>query len=92
MTNLMGLYSEVGAYIWEEKHFDLKSVSLIFFSFFQYQARISAFFTSLKVSNKDTRIRKVNVKVKNKDTVDVVLFFLLLTLNAFYFFLERFYC
>ena len=31
-----------------------------------------------KVNNKDTRIRKVNDKVKNKDTVDVVLASLLL--------------
>ena len=35
-----------------------------------------------KVNNKDTRIRKVNDRVKNKDTVDVVLASLLLTLNA----------
>ena len=33
-----------------------------------------------KVNNKDTRIRKVNDKVRNKDTVDVVQASLLLTL------------
>ena len=38
-----------------------------------------------KVNNKDTRKRKVNNKVKNKDTVDVVLASLLLTLNTFHF-------
>ena len=38
-----------------------------------------------KVKNKDTRIRKVNDKVKNKETIDVVLASLLLTLNTFYF-------
>ena len=53
-----------------------------------------AFFTSpkiwnmFKVNNKDTRIRKVNNKVKNKDTVDIVLASLLLTLNAFHFLLH----
>ena len=34
-----------------------------------------------KVNNKDTRIRKVNDKVKNKDTNDVVLVCLLLILH-----------
>ena len=34
------------------------------------------------VSNKDTRIRKVNDEVKNKDPVDVVQASLLLTLNV----------
>ena len=44
------------------------------------------FFTSYKIRNmfkvndKDTRIHKVNDKVKKKDTVDVVLACLLLTL------------
>ena len=32
-----------------------------------------------KVNNKDTRIRKANNKVKNKDTDDVILACLLLT-------------
>ena len=45
-----------------------------------------------KVNNKDTRICKVNDKVKNKDTIDVVLASLLLTLNTFYFLLQCFYC
>ena len=41
-----------------------------------------------KVNNKDTRIRKVNEKVKNKETVDVVLASLLLTLSTFHFLLQ----
>ena len=45
-----------------------------------------------KVNNKDTRICKVNDKVKNKDTIDIVLASLLLTLNTFYFLLQCFYC
>ena len=36
-----------------------------------------------KVNNKDTRIRKINDKVSNKDTVNVVL--VSLTLNMFHF-------
>ena len=70
----------------------------IFFLFFQYKSRIFAFFTSCKmgnmfrVDNKDTRIRKVNIKVKNKDTVDVVLATLSLTLGTFHFLLQCFYC
>ena len=35
-----------------------------------------------KVNNEDTRIRKVNDEVKNKDTDDLVLASLLLTLNT----------
>ena len=87
------------AYIREEKHFNLKSVKLIFLCFIQYRARISAFFTSckmwnmFKVNNKDTRICKVDDKVKkNKDTVDVVLASLLLILNTFHFLIQCFYC
>ena len=101
-TNFIGLYSGGliygGAYIREEKHFNLQSVKLTFLSFFQHKSRISAFFPSckmwdmFKVNNKDTRIRKVNDKVKNKDTVDVVRAFLLLTLNTFHFLLQCFYC
>ena len=70
----------------------------IFFLFFQYKSRIFAFFTSCKmgnmfrVDNKDTRIRKVNIKAKNKDTVDVVLATSLLTLRTFHFLLQCFYC
>ena len=69
----------IWAYTWEEKHFILQSVKHTFFLFFQYKACILAFFTSwkmcnmFKVNNKDTRIHKVNNKIKNKDTVDVVL-------------------
>ena len=46
----------------------------------------------VRVNNKDTRTRKVNDKVKNKDTVDVVLASLLLTLNTFHFLSQCFYC
>ena len=42
----------------------------------------------LKVNNKDIRTCKVNVKVKNKDTVDVVLASLLLALNTFHLLLQ----
>ena len=35
-----------GAYIWEEKDFNLQSVKLTFLFFFQYKAPISAFFMS----------------------------------------------
>ena len=42
-----------------------------------------------KVISKDTRIRQVNDKVKNKDTAEVVLASLLLTLNLLHFLL---YC
>ena len=59
-----------------------------------------------KINNKGTRIRKVNDKViskrtgirkvndifNNRDTVDVVLVSLLLTLNTFHFLLQCFYC
>ena len=39
-----------GAYIREEKTFNLQSVELItFLSFFQYKARILAYFTSCKM-------------------------------------------
>ena len=91
-----------GGYIWEEKHFNLKSFKIItFFSFFSYKVRILAYFTSCKmwnmfqVTNKDTWIPKVNDQVNNKDTVynkDVVLISLLLNLNTFHFLLQCFYC
>ena len=83
----MGLYSGRGAYIRIEKRFKLQSVKHFFLSFLQHKARISGFFTSckmrnmFKVYNKNRRIRKINEKVKNKDTVDVVLASLLLTFN-----------
>ena len=44
-----------------------------------------------RVNNKDTRIRKVTDKVKNKDSVEVVLASLLLTLNTFHL-LQDSYC
>ena len=89
------VYIREGAYIREEKHFLQFTVCQIPFSFFffQYQSRMFAFFTSCKmgymfrVDNKDTTIRKVNIKVKNKDTVDVVLATLSLTLRTFHFLL-----
>ena len=45
-----------------------------------------------KVNNKDTRIHKVNDKVKNKDNDDAILAYLLLTLNIFQLLLQCFYC
>ena len=86
-----------GAYIREEKHFNFQSAKLHFLSFFQYKSCIIAFFTSckmwnmLKVDNKDTRIRKVNNKVKNKDTIEVVLATFLLTMSTFHI-SHCFYC
>ena len=79
-TYLMGLYSGGlygGAYIREEKHFNLQSVKLAFL-FLQYKARISAFSRRgrCEICSKltiDTSIRKVNDKVKNKDTIDIIL-------------------
>ena len=44
-----------------------------------------------KVNNIDTRIRKINGKVKNKDSVDVVLASLWLTWNTVHFLLQCFY-
>ena len=38
-----------GAYIWEEKDFNLQSIKLAFLSFFHYKAIILAFFTSCKI-------------------------------------------
>ena len=71
-----------------------KLLNLFSFHFFQYKARISAFFTSckmrdiFKVNNKDTRIRKIDDKVKNKDSPDIALASLLLTLSSFHFLLK----
>ena len=42
---------------------------------------------TFEVNNKDTRIRKVNYKVRNNDTVVVVVASLSLTLNTFHFLL-----
>ena len=93
----MGLYSGDGGLgrgtythgpYGEEKHFNFQSVKLNFLSFFQYKARIFAFFTSckmwnkFKVNNKDSRIRKFKDKIKNKGTIHFVLASLLLSLNA----------
>ena len=38
-----------GAYIGEGKNFNLQSVKVIFLSFFQYKAHISAYFMSCKM-------------------------------------------
>ena len=79
------------------KQFNLQSVKLTFLSF-QYKAHISKLFTlcymwnMLKVNNKDTRVCKVNNKVKYKDPVDVILTSLLLFLNTFHFLLQCFHC
>ena len=60
-------------------------------------APVLAYFTSYKMCNmfkinkNGTRIRKVNDKVNNKYTVDVVLVSLLLTLNTFHFWKQCFY-
>ena len=58
-------------------------------SFFQH---IDLMWDKFRVNNKDTTTLKVNDKVKNKDTVDVVLAYLFLTLNTFHFLLHCFYC
>ena len=76
-----------GAYIKEEKHFNLQSVKLI--TFLSFSSNNKLFF---KVNSKDTRIRNVNDQVQNKEIVDVALVSLLLTLNKFLFFLNCFYC
>ena len=89
-----------GGYIRKENTSICNLLNLLCFLFLLYKARISAFCTPcktwninmFKVNNKETRIRKVNDKVKNKDTVDVVLASLLLTLNTFHFLLHCFYC
>ena len=47
---------------------------------------------TFKNNNKGTRICKVNDKANKKDTIDVVLASLLLTLSTFYFLLQCFYC
>ena len=100
-VNLMGLYSGDGGRedcIQDENASLCQSVKLTFLSFFQNKARILAIFTSckmwnmFKVKTTDTRIRKVNNKIKNKDTIDAVLAFLLLILNTFHFLLPFLFC
>ena len=83
-----------GGIVYRTKYASLcQSVKVTFLSFFQNKARILAIFTSckmwnmFKVETTDTRIRKVNNKIKNKDTIDAVLASLLLTLNTFHFLL-----
>ena len=87
----MGLYSEGegggekrgGDYFKVEKHLNLQSFKIIAFIFFQYNARISVFLTSCKMLHM--------FKVNNKDTIDLILVSLLLTLNTFQFLLQCFY-
>ena len=90
-----------GAYIREEKHFLQFAVYQIPFCFFfssinhvfsHFSLRARWERCSELTINKDTRIRKVNIKVKNKDTVDVVLATLSLTLGTLHFLLQYFYC
>ena len=85
--------------IFGRKTFNLQSIKLVtFLSFFQCKVCILAYFTPWKVWNmfkvniKGTRISKVNDKVKNKYTVDVVLVPLLLNLNTFHVLLPCFFC
>ena len=96
------------AYIWRGlytgdlysggKNFICNLLNLVFFLFCikkqvsRYFSRHAKMWNMFKVNHKDTRIRKVNDKVKNKDTVDVVLASLFLTLNTFHFLLHCFYC
>ena len=88
-----------GGIVYRTKYASLcQSVKVTFLSFFQNKARILAIFTSckmwnmFKVKTTDTRIRKVNNKIKNKDTIDAVLASLLLTLNTFHFLLPFLFC
>ena len=74
-------------------------LNLLFFLFssikhvlWHFSRRARQFNNKDKVNNKDTRIGKVNDKIWNKDTVDVVLTSLLLTLNTFHFLLQCLYC
>ena len=79
-----------GGLIFERKNTSICNLlNLLFFLFFQCKARILAFFTSCKMWKK---LRKVNDKVKNKDTADIVLTSLLLHLNTFHLLLQCFYC
>ena len=71
---------------------------ITFLSFFQYKARILAYFTSARCEICSKLIiktpgyveRRVNDKVNNKDNVDIVLASLLLTLSTFHFVLQCF--
>ena len=94
-----GLYTRRGLHSGGETLPSISSLpNSIFFLLLQYESLIFAFFTSCKtgnmfrVDNKDTRIHKVNIKVKNKDIVEVVLATLSLTLRTFHFLLQCFYC
>ena len=80
-----GGFKYQGAYIRQEKQFNLQSVKLAFLSFFSSM--------KIPVSRCEcTRIRNINGKVKNKYTVEVILAYLLLTSNTFHFLLHYFYC
>ena len=75
---------------------NLQSTKLPLLYFFQYKARFAFLVAEdvkmFKVNNKDTRICKVNNKIKNKETTDVVLVTLFLTLSTFQSMLQCFYC
>ena len=97
-TNLMSLYSGVEGGLYSGGKSPQFSIFQTYFSFFfQYKAHILAFFmlckmwNMFKVNNLDTRIYKVNDEFKNKYTIDLVLAFLLLTLNTFHFLLQCFF-
>ena len=94
----MGLYLG-GLYMGgKEKHLNLQYVKVESYPYTRKygseKACILAYCTlhkmwnTFKVKIKDTRIHKVN----NKDTVDVILVSLLLTLDTFHFLLQFFYC
>ena len=73
-----------GAYIREDKHCNLQSVELTFLSFFSSIKHVFRHFSR--------RARSEMFKINNKDTVDVVLASLLLTLNTFQILLKCLYC
>ena len=82
----------VEAYIREEKHFNWQTVNLTFLSFFQYKARISAFFLSCEKCSKLTIKKPEYVTLTIKLKIKTLLTSLLLTLNIFHFLLQCFYC
>ena len=92
-----GSYIRDGVLYLGEKTLQYAICYTYYFSFFlQCKACILAYFSScnmwnmFKINNKGTRIRRVNDKVNNKDTIDVVLVSLFLNLNTFHFLLQCF--
>ena len=96
-ATLMDLYSG-GFYTGGLMHRRNNTSIITFLSFFQYKARILAYFTSARCEICSKLIiktpgyveRRVNDKVNNKDNVDIVLASLLLTLSTFHFVLQCF--